>query len=145
MLSPYFEPEAGLEPAVCNLVATVALRQNYPLFYQCRTTDKENDTLLVSYSEDFNQTHHQFPLTRDYDFSTQTTVKPLGCTWQKARFYQQKFEALCTIARNCYFFLTVYNKRHSSQGAIRTHGVKRHGSFGDCWVKPLPHLRILHS
>jgi hypothetical protein len=56
----------------------------------------------VNYSEDLIRRTHQFPLTRDHGSSTWTTAKPLGCTSQKTRFYKQKFEALCTIARNCY-------------------------------------------
>lgn len=33
----------------------------------------------------FNQMHHQFPLTRDHISSKWSTVKPTGCTLQKAR------------------------------------------------------------
>lgn len=48
--------------------------------------NRQNDTLIVSYSEDFRRTTNFLePVT--IDSSTWTTAKPSSCSWQKAGVY----------------------------------------------------------
>lgn len=64
--------------------------------------NRQNDTLIVSYSEDLIRRTTNFlePVTI-YLVSCQPQSL-LGCTLEKTRFYKPMLEALCAMARNCY-------------------------------------------
>ena len=102
----FFEPPTGIEPMTFTLQgwrstcwAKAAIKIIYCFTSAVQQTKRHSSRELLG---GFNQTHHQFPLTRDHDSSTWTTAKPFGCTLQKARSSSTLFEALCTSAKNCY-------------------------------------------